>query len=117
MSRSTSRSDYGACDTRREELDRVAGGILDQHLRAARPAQRLVPEADAGGSQPVGERVDVVDLEHEAVPATRRGTEPSGIGLAAEVWGPLSQSSRPSRSTIANGGPILAESVNPSRST
>src|SRR3954452_2973731 len=52
-----------------EELDRVAGGVLEQDLPAARPADDVVAEGQARGSEPVALGRDVLDDEVDAVPA------------------------------------------------
>src|SRR4051812_18812756 len=56
-----------------EKLDRVAGGIVDQYLLAARSADDVVAEAQAGGAQPLHLASDVLDDEMDPVPAPRRG--------------------------------------------
>src|SRR4051794_37866664 len=54
-----------------EELDRVAGGVFEQDLLAARPADDVVAERHAGRAQPLDLRGDVVDDEVDAVPTAR----------------------------------------------
>src|SRR3954447_18528300 len=54
-----------------EELDRVAGGVLEQDLPAARPADDVVAERQAGRPQPIDLGPDVLDDEMDAVPASR----------------------------------------------
>jgi len=84
---------------RLEQLDRIAGRVLGQHLPPARTIDRVVAEAGAGVAQAPDRRVEVDDL---------------GIGRAADVPGPASQSARPSRSRIANGGPQRSTCRKPS---
>src|SRR5437588_3971680 len=56
-----------------EQLDRVAGRVLDQHLAAARPGDRLVAEGGTGGTQPLDRGVEILDLDDQPVPAARLG--------------------------------------------
>jgi len=52
-----------------EELDRVARGVLEQDLLAARPADDVVAEGQARGPQPLDVGRDVLDDEVDAVPS------------------------------------------------
>src|SRR5215218_10906451 len=54
-----------------EQLDHVAGGILQQNLGAARAADDVVAEPAAGGAQPLDLAGQVVHLQLQAVPAAR----------------------------------------------
>src|SRR5262249_6402557 len=63
---------------RLKELDEIAGRVLQQDLRSARPGHDVVAELDAGGAQPRDLRRNIVDNEVNAVPAT--GTRPLAIG-------------------------------------
>src|SRR5215211_453781 len=56
---------------RLEQLDRIASGILEQDLLAARPTDDVVAKRQAGGTQPLDLRRDVFDDEVDAVPAPR----------------------------------------------
>jgi hypothetical protein len=56
-----------------EELDRVARGVVEQDLPAARAADDLVSELDVGGTEPFDLGVDVVHDKVDAVPAARFG--------------------------------------------
>ena len=73
---------------RSEELDRIPGRILDHHLRAARPGDRIVPSGRPPLVQPCESLGNVVDHDHEPVPPPGSGARPSGIGRAAELCGP-----------------------------
>src|SRR3954447_2349058 len=69
-----------------EELDWVAGGILEEDLLTARPADDVVAERQAGGAQPLDLGRDVFDNEVDAVPAAwlrgaAVGHRPSGRTL------------------------------------
>jgi hypothetical protein len=73
------RSGHRALSTRRlEQLDGVAGGILEQDLLAARPANDVVAEGEARGPQPLDISRDVVNDEVDAVPAAGTGCAPVG---------------------------------------
>src|SRR5262249_51373923 len=50
------------------QLDRVAIGIFDQDLRAARADLDVVPKAYAGLLEVLDLRTQIVDVEHDAVP-------------------------------------------------
>src|SRR4029077_14866935 len=63
---------------RLEQLDRIARWVLEQDLRAAGPLDDLVAEPNAGSSQPLDLRVDVVDEEVNSIPAAR--LRPATIG-------------------------------------
>src|SRR6185312_10434789 len=53
-----------------EQLDRIPGRVLDEDLLAADAGHDLVTEAGAGVTELRDQRLDVLDLELEAVPAT-----------------------------------------------
>ena len=101
---------------RLEQLDRVAGGSssriclpptpVTMSLRKRRPASRSVVDG----------RVEVVDLEHEPVPAARLGLVPSGIACPPPPapLGALSASRRSPRVSIANVGAGCITSSKPS---
>src|SRR5690606_26099263 len=58
--------------SRLEELDRVAGRIVEEDLGAARAGDDLGgAEAHAGGTEPFDLRLEVGDLDVEAIPAAR----------------------------------------------
>src|SRR5690242_5763066 len=57
--------------SRLEELDGVAGGIVEQDLSAAGAGHDLVSEGNAFAAQAVDLCLDVVDDEVDAVPAAR----------------------------------------------
>src|SRR3954469_24886373 len=63
-----------------EELDRVAGGVLEQDLPPAGPGDDVVAECQAGGAQAVDLIRDVLDDEVDAVPAARLRGAPVGHG-------------------------------------
>src|SRR5437764_4675959 len=56
-----------------EELDRVAGGVLQKHLLAADAGHDLVSEPGPLLAQPRNHGFDVIDLELEPIP-------PAGLG-------------------------------------
>src|SRR5215216_3995891 len=59
-----------------EELDRVAGGIVEQDLLAARAADDVVAEAQPRGSQPLDFAGEVLDDQVDAVTAAGLGCAP-----------------------------------------
>jgi hypothetical protein len=54
---------------RLKQLDEIAGGILQQNLRSARPGDDIIAELHAGGTQPRDLGRKIVDDEMNAVPA------------------------------------------------
>src|SRR5262249_40427346 len=56
---------------RLKQLDEIAGGVLQQDLRSARPAHDVVAELDAGGAQPGDLGRNIVHDEMNAVPPPR----------------------------------------------
>src|SRR5262245_17079592 len=56
---------------RLEDLDRVAGGILDEDLLASGAGHDVVAEAEPGGAEPFDLRRDVLHHELDPVPAAR----------------------------------------------
>src|SRR6266536_260323 len=68
-----------------EQFDGVAGGVLQQDLRAARPGDDVVAELQAGGTEPVDLRGQVTDLQVEAVPAAGDGSGAVGHGPPARA--------------------------------
>src|SRR5262245_33743743 len=55
-----------------KQLDRVARRIVDDDLGTARPGDDLIrAEWHAGSSQPLDLRLEITDLEMNAVPAAR----------------------------------------------
>src|SRR5262249_57171552 len=71
---------------RLKQLDEIAGGVLQQDLRSARPAHDVVAELDAGGAQPGDLGRNIIHDEMNAVP-------PAGTGAIA-IW------HRPSRRAL-----------------
>src|SRR5918995_2574391 len=61
-----------------EQLDWIAGGVLEQDLLATRPADDVVAERQTGGPQPLDVGRDVLDDEVDPVPASRPGRAPVG---------------------------------------
>src|SRR5919197_2596674 len=55
-----------------EQLDRVAGRVLEQDLPDADAGGTVVAEADAGAAQGLDRRVEVSDLDQDAVPSPGR---------------------------------------------
>ena len=94
-----------------EQLDRVAVRVVEEDLLAAGPADDVVAERGAGVAEAVDERVEVVDLDDEPVPAAGLGRPPSGIGRAADDAGPASHRSRSPRRTRANAGQHLLDDL------
>src|SRR6185436_13807061 len=70
-----------------EQLDHVPGWILDEDLRAARTSNRLIAKGRTGGTEPLERVVQVVDLDDEAVPATRLGSPAVGHGPSGRAPG------------------------------
>jgi len=52
-----------------EELDGVAGRIVEHDLLASRPADHVAAEDDARGAKPFDLRLDVVDDQVDPVPS------------------------------------------------
>jgi pimeloyl-ACP methyl ester carboxylesterase len=75
---------------RLEQLDRVAGRVIEQDLLAARSGDDVVAEGEPGGAQPLDLGFDVVDDEVNAVPAT-------GAGLTAVRHRSPSRALRPGK--------------------
>src|SRR4030088_2648222 len=75
---------------RLEQLDQIAGGILEQDLRTAGPGHDLVAEFDSGGAQPCDLGGEIIDDQVNAVPAAGTGPLAVRIGRPAELLGPLS---------------------------
>src|SRR6266567_3097361 len=70
---------------RLEELDRVAGRVLDQDLLPADAGDDVVTEPDAVVAQPGHGGSQVADLDHEPVPAPGLRQRAVRHGLAA-AW-------------------------------
>ena len=70
-----------------EDLDRVAGWVLNQDLRATYTDQRLVAEVSAAGSEVRHDRLDVFHLQDNAVPAARFGDAAVQHGLVGRGVG------------------------------
>src|SRR5262245_56744643 len=75
------------------DLDRVAIRILDLDLLAAGPDLDFVAEARAGSAQPVDQIGEIVDVEHDPVPA-------AGL-LSPAVWhAPRARAPRPAQQKV-----------------
>src|SRR5262245_18769572 len=61
-----------------EQLDRVAGRVVEHDLHAARTGDDVAPEPDAGASHPLHLGGDVADDQVDPVPAARAGLDPVG---------------------------------------
>jgi hypothetical protein len=96
-----------------EQLDRVARGIVEHDLGAARSSHHVAPEPGPGSTQALDLGGDVVDDELDPVPP---GWRPSGIGRPAELFGPLRRSRRSSRATSAKAGDAFESNEKPRRS-
>jgi hypothetical protein len=96
-----------------EQLDHVAGWILEQDLLPAGPGHDVVAERGARIAQVCDVSVDIVDDEMDSIPAAGAGFRPSGIGRPAELCGPARSSRRLPRVTSANAGDALDKSLNP----
>src|SRR5215210_8066803 len=66
-----------------EELDRVTSRIFHEDLLAADARDDVVAEAGAALAQPGNDRLDVFDLELEAIPPSWLGQAPVGHCLPA----------------------------------
>jgi hypothetical protein len=73
------------CARRLKQLDRVASGVLEQDLLAARPADDVVAERQSGGTQPLDLGPDIFDDEVDA-----------GSSLPAAGCGRRASAARPS---------------------
>ena len=65
---------------RLEQLDGIAGRVLDHDLFTARAGHDVVAEPDARVTEPRHLRLDVVDREHESIPSAGRGLRAVGHG-------------------------------------
>src|SRR5215218_435626 len=70
-----------------EQLDHVAGGVLQQDLGATGSGDDVVAEPAAGGAQPLDLAGQVVHLQVQAVPAAGDGPGAVGHGAAAGAGG------------------------------
>jgi hypothetical protein len=68
----------GTAVRRLEDLDRVAGGVVDEDLSTARAADDIVAEAEAGGAEALDLGVDVVDDEVDVSRRWRAGPPSCG---------------------------------------
>ena len=100
--RASTRSAGSPQRRRLEELHWVPGRILDEHLLAARAGDDVVPERESGRMQSTDDVIDRLHRDDQRFQPPASGCRPSGIGRAAELCGPASQSDRSPRSTIAN---------------
>src|SRR3954468_21333949 len=67
--RASARGELRFFDGGLEQLDRVAGGIFDEDLPTPDAFDDVVAEAGTVGPQARHERVEILDLEREAVPS------------------------------------------------
>ena len=56
-----------------EQFDRVARGIVDQNLFAARTRNDLTAKVRTGLCQPLHQQYKIVSFKHQPIPAARRG--------------------------------------------
>src|SRR5262245_12981310 len=68
-----------------EQLDRVAGRVVEQDLPDGDAGGPVVAEADAGAAQGLDRRVEVGDLDQDAVPPSGRRQRAVGQRVAAPV--------------------------------
>ena len=96
-----------------EELDQIAGRVLDEDLRPAGAGDDVVAEAQARGAQAVVLGGEAHDDELDPVPAA--GDRPAAIrnGRPAELVRPLSNSRSPPRRTSANAGATFVKGSKP----
>ena len=102
---------------RLEELDRVAGRVLDQDLPAADAVDDVVAEPRAGLAERVDGRVEVVHLQLEAVPAAGLGTacrRASAAPPPRPAAGRAEHEPQVAAASIANVGAGCMTSLNPS---
>src|SRR5712691_11416021 len=70
------------CSGGLEQLDRIAGRIVDEDLPSAPPGHDLAAEPAAGALQPRDGGRQVVELELDSIPAARHGLLAVGHGLS-----------------------------------
>src|SRR5262245_7895699 len=97
----------GAC--RLEQLNKIAGRIHQQDLRAARTGQDVVAKLEAGGAQASNLGRQIVDHEVNAIPAT--GPGPLAIGHRPARRACWSAEQKPQRSAgdVCEGGSLLGQ--------
>ena len=96
-----------------EELDRVAGGIVEQDLPAARAADDVVAEVSPAARSRSTSPARSSTIRWMRFQPPGWGVRPSGIGRPAELAGPLSNRRRWPRTTSANAGAALERSSKP----
>ncbi len=96
-----------------EQLNGIAGRVVEQDLRAAGSGDDVVAEVHAGLAEAFDLGREVVDDEVDAVPSPGRGWLPSGMGRPAELAGPLSSRRRWPRRTSAKAGAALEMTLKP----
>ena len=98
---------------RLEELDGVAGGILEEDLGPAWPGHDVVAEMNPRRAEPLNLCREVFDNEVDSVPATRTGLTairhraPGGACRSAQ------QQPKSPRTTSAKAGRVLDRVVKP----
>jgi hypothetical protein len=95
-----------------EQLDRIPGRIVDQHLPPARPLDRLAARLAAGGDCLGQRRVEVSGFDDDAVPAAGLRQRTIGELLARRRARPGQP--QPLRLITANGGPQRSARRKPS---
>jgi hypothetical protein len=100
---------------RRKQLDWIARRVVDEHLRAPGPLIKSLRKATPAARSAAA--VDAVSGNSitSLFQPPGAGLRPSGIGLAADVCGPLSHRLNPrsSRATMTNAGPQRSLTTNP----
>jgi hypothetical protein len=87
-----------------EELDWVAGGIVDQDLLAARPGDDVVAEAQPGGAQPLDFAGEVLDDQVDAVPAAGSGCAAVGHRSSGRAGGAAQQQTQVASDDVGERG-------------
>ena len=96
-----------------EELDEVAGRVLDQDLGAAWTADDVVAKRHSGCFETGDIAGEVGGDEVDSFQPPGPGRAPSGMTRPAELAGPLNSSRRFPRLTSANAGSALDNSLKP----
>src|SRR5439155_6869230 len=72
-SASAAERDRGRSASGLKQLDRIAGAVLEHDLLPTRSRHDVAADAYVGRAQPFQLGIEIVDLDHEPVPAARRG--------------------------------------------
>src|SRR5438132_2326740 len=88
-----------------KQLHNVAGRVLDENLRASRAPHDLVSERGSGILESLNTRLDIIDFDHEPIPAARFRLRP----VRHRPAGGAARSGQPKREVVeANGREVRA---------